>query len=854
MKPFTLRSRRSVGSAHVPAILVPLKTFRRPLPVVALLVAGLLPAAALAGYVPSPHSSESEIPSGAKGANYAKGYLNLAGYVPAAFAGVQANAGATTDLIQQALDDAYEYKKVLLIPSGTYYINNTLYAYTATGTPNGIGLGYTAGMPRAKHIAIVGSTVGTRPVIRLANSASGFDNGTSEATAKPVVEFKNFKLIPKSTDPDWNTEQAGTAYGQMLRNVDIHCNGKAGAIGLYFNQAEDTSIEDVTITATGSFAGIRGLPARSGAAAVNIIVNGGQYGLDTLGQENPSSTVANIQLLDQTVSAVRHDGFGVLTLVGFKIRKSGMGPALVTVAKNNAHKSEINLIEGIIELDAVPSVAAIDNTNARNFYARKVYVKTTTATAGSNKLVKSGSAVTSSAATQEGSTGRYWVRIKEYGFRRNTGPDSTPETKDSQTLINGTLTTGTASNDPFAIKLEPLVNGVVPTPPANLLTKHGWVRKPFFEDSDAKDLVGLNPSGVITSQSVGAEGLTNYVINATALQTYINNSANKKIFLRAGIYQLSNTITLNADTVLFGADRYLTRIETAPNWRPTSNTLGSDGVPMITTVNDAEATTYLGDLSIGVFAGGADVGSGAGAPAHASDRFNALLWKAGRKSMVHISEIYAEDHGQPTYKTNGHSLIYITGNGGGRWYNVGARKAFVSDHLDFRMFRLKGTSQPLSIYGLDLEHGSGPRDYGLVENSSNIRIYGVKNEMHYPANPNDPVIIAYSAGSSVLTFKNSTNVGLFGVSALRNGLTAGKGLIQFFDCAQALATLLTPQEDDYIDYTGPTPPKPAGPIVLEKTSGSVTGSIAFPNIVSMYKEGEINDGDVVHGFDGDYGP
>ncbi|MEQ1694005.1 MAG: hypothetical protein ABMA00_22130, partial [Gemmatimonas sp.] len=378
---------------------------------------------------------------------------------------------------------------------------------------------------------------------------------------------------------------------------------------------------------------------------------------------------------------------------------------------------------------------------------------------------------------------------EEYGYCSPAAVDA--DGKTSWTLIDGTATRAPAPLNNGAV--SSITNDAAP-PPADLLTRHVWTVLPSVDDADAVDAftLGIAPGNV----------------SSVALQSVIDS--HRKIFLRKGIYFLDRTITLRKDTILFGADRNLTRIEVQPSWNPTNETA------MITTVNDATATTYLGELSIGVDA--TDL---------ANDWFVALDWQAGRNSMVHMGQIYREPalttpiNRRPT---NPHSLIKVRNAGGGRWYSTGSRKNFTSQHPAFHILKVEGTTEPLWFYGLNPEHPAGCEAYVQFTNASNIRIYAVKSEFSGEPNWEDQSIL--------LRFYNATNVAQFGHGAIRNAVI-GKGTIEFHNSDRVLATLIAPQIDNGT-ATGDT---------LREYVGATNAGIAYPNVVALYKRGVITTAD-----------
>ncbi|MCF7689750.1 MAG: hypothetical protein K9N01_15775, partial [Cephaloticoccus sp.] len=365
------------------------------------------------------------------------------------------------------------------------------------------------------------------------------------------------------------------------------------------------------------------------------------------------------------------------------------------------------------------------------------------------------------------------------------------------------------------------------SPPLDLTTRHGWIHQPSVDDADAFDAF--------------AAGIAPGNISSEALQQVINT--HRKVFLRKGIYYLDGIIshngstpvygpiTLHQDSVLFGAARHLTRIEVQPGWNPTSETA------MITTDDDATATTYIGSLTLGVDA--TDL---------ANDWFVALDWQAGRNSMVAIGHVYREPaftNPNPRVETNPHSLLRVRNHGGGRWYGAGSRKNFTAEDPDklFRIFKAEGTTEPLWIYGFNLEGAGGPDAYAEFNNVSNVRIYAVKTEsVEYPSN--------YADKNILLKYVNVTNLAQFGHSAIRDAAT-DRGTIEFLGSGtdRVLATLICPQTGTVV---------PNSDTLRENLTGLPADNVGilFPNVVALYKRGEITAADeAAMSHDGvSYGP
>ncbi len=705
---------------------------------------------------------------------FAKGYLVVTHYPGVSNTGDAGAASDTTAALNLALADAYTNNLVAYFPVGTYVVNDTLKAHTATGLPASEP-GYTHATPRNALVIVGANENGQRPLLKLAPDAADFDD---PGQPKPMLEFMNFNDAAHIGIKSSEKESEG--YNQMLRGVNLDCSGHAGAIGLYFNEAQDSSIEDLRINATGAFAGIKALPGR-GCVVANVAIEGGQYGIDTLSTGAAGSVITGIVLRNQTVSAVRYDGFVPLVIAGFEILTpaGSTRAAITTQGSPKANSGCINLLDGTITLGAEPTVAAIDNSAANNFYARNVYVT------GGAKLVRSGG---NTAVAGSGS----WTRIDEYSHCDPSPADS--DGKASWDLIDGIATkTPAPLGNGEVVSVQPNASA----PPSDLATRHSWKSLPAVTDADTFDAFD---AGIVPGATVSAD----------ALQDVIN--AHRKVFLRKGIYHLDGTITLRKDSVLFGAARHLTRIEVAESWKPTAET------PMITTVDDPTATTYIGELSIGV-----------DATYLANDWFNALDWQAGRDSIVHIGRVYREPAATVPlnrWETNPHSLLRIRNSGGGRWYHGGAGKTLTGQHAGYRILKVENTTEPLWFYGLNAEHPRGTETYIEVTNAQNIRLYGLKTEFNGVAE--------WEAKSVLVTFNNVRNVAQFGHGAIRNAVT-GHGTIEFLGSAtdRVLATLIAPQNDQGT-ATGDT---------LRENLGSGNVGITYPNVVSLYKRGNLTPAD-----------
>ena len=206
----------------------------------------------------------------------------------------------------------------------------------------------------------------------------------------------------------------------------------------------------------------------------------------------------------------------------------------------------------------------------------------------------------------------------------------------------------------------------------------------------------------------------------------------------------------------------------------------------------------------------------------------------------------------------------ITHSGGGRWYFAGAIKTRTGGHSNYRILKVYNTRDPLSIYGLNVEHPGGEEDFtgpggtfnGTVaetspttftefSNAENIRIYGVKSEFSAKDGQRDePLLgdklvdatgpISPAGNSRVASFVSCKNIAVFGPGAIRNGVN-GKGVFEFNStCARVLATQITPQLDRFSTPDDDTLREPGRPDNL-----TVFNGITYPNVVALFKRGVI---------------
>ncbi|OPZ10618.1 MAG: Pectate lyase superfamily protein [candidate division BRC1 bacterium ADurb.BinA364] len=182
-----------------------------------------------------------------------------------------------------------------------------------------------------------------------------------------------------------------------------------------------------------------------------------------------------------------------------------------------------------------------------------------------------------------------------------------------------------------------------------------------------------------------------------ALQRAIDDASakNRPLILPRGVYPISKTLELKANTQIVGAQSSTVLVAIAdPNIAPDGDFLDSmNPQPMIRTVDDPNATIKLGFMRIY-----------AGYPSAYS-----LLWQAGAHSTIRNARSMrprAEDGREDN------PLAIFRGNGGGRFYVAGLSSSLID-----------GTTQPLRFY-----HYQVQPDGAEFRHASNIEVYGMKYE------------------------------------------------------------------------------------------------------------------------------
>lgn len=684
-----------------------------------------------------------------------------------------AGDGVTDDTatLQTLLDYAHRNRMIALFPSGTYLVSNTLKLIDDNDNQ----------MSRYYSFLLIGSTQGSKPVIKLKDSSSGFN---SKAAPKPIIYM--FRICGADPDEDPtkcaggpdNEGQGNNYFNDGLRNLKIEVgSNNQGAVGVSFHAHQDSFVEDIEIDMTRS--GYAGFTSMPGMATVtgNLTITGGDYGILGSNIQNggtttinriKNSTLNNIKLIDQSVLALSTGSTFVTTMVGFEIVKDSAPAIEVTSGRG------ISLIDGKITIRNNSSAPAIKFNGNIPSSVTNVAVK------NANTLVSAGSDLVLG--------GTNWYTVG--GFY----------SKDSRGGSFSILDT-TSNSDAYVVGVQQLT-----AEPEGLGKYHTW---PKIESPDVLLAQSQQPGQTRVCNALAPNDNFSILGNLSqndqpGLQALIESNQCDTIFFPKGEYFLGNTLTIKGSTKLIGVSNTYVKFYPSTNmsayteWKPTSP------ADFVTTDNSASAAPWLVDIQLRI-------------PTQPKefDWLTVLHWRAGKMSLVKnvITNVSPSRESQTKPKAE----IKYSGNGGGKWFGAGSKgtPAFSPNYADVnhRKFLVTGTTEPLSLYNFNIEDGSECWSYSEqngcqpnawqaeVRNSSNVAIFGAKFENY-----------------RTLKFEGSSNIFFAGAS--------GSTEVGFYNNTAVLAAVLTGGRSQQH--------------VAVVSDGSFTKELGTDDVLSVYKKGSVD--------------
>ncbi|MBN2536149.1 MAG: hypothetical protein JXB88_24925 [Spirochaetales bacterium] len=252
---------------------------------------------------PVPDGVKQEIPKIPGNQKYAS--FGIVDVTAAPFHADPAGKKDSTKALQSAIDFARDNQMVCFFPSGTYLISDTLICRQ--------------GMYLRSHreavfnfdlmpCFLMGSRLGEgspsykRPQIVLAPNSGGFDDpGKKKYLLDYIIYYVKDKHDINSIDtsPASYSKAYNAVINAAFMNIDIEIGkGNSGAVGIRFNAAEGSVLQDVNIDATYGYIGIDGAAGNGGNWA-HVTVTGGDIGLDMTEYSVPTPVMAGIILIGQ---------------------------------------------------------------------------------------------------------------------------------------------------------------------------------------------------------------------------------------------------------------------------------------------------------------------------------------------------------------------------------------------------------------------------------------------------------------------------------------------------------------------------------------------------------------------------
>jgi hypothetical protein len=577
----------------------------------------------------------------------------------------------STRSIQQAIKDARDARLITYLPSGSYLISDTLDCTQGTIKRDHWSFGPADPIVQDESYyfpcTLVGARNGARTKVILRPRSSGFGD---HSRPKPAIHFWARSHDPRLPAPS-------ISFNQMIMNVDILLGaGNSGAVGIDYQAAQGSTIEDVSIDATGALAGIQKAPG-SGGGIHGLTIVGGRYGLFLRGDPKlrgtqPAPVISNVTLKDQTDFAVLYDGRGPLTVVGGLIEGAGVR---AEAPRNAPWNGAMNFIDTVFRVR--PGIAAITSSHSvflhnAYFYKARVIVHVD----GRPELY----------GQPQG-----WTRVEEYAvgatveYPQSLGLGGL--SRQDLVYVNGRASSGDAIAN---------LDNRSSAPPSDLQSRHAWRALPSWDDSHVAN---------VREKPYGAKG-DGKADDTAAIQRAIDE--NDSVFLPTGEYRVSRPLILHSRTQLFGVSNVLSVVSLIESeyYRDVSQP-----APLIDTVDDPDGTTTLAFVELRV-------------PITHPTAY-ALRWRVGRNSVVRNIDPVAT-FWDPNAPAGFNAMIRIEGSGGGNWYDL-AQWHWWAQGPAYRHLLVTGTREPLAFYMLNPEHASSDAQIEF-DGARHISVYSLKSE------------------------------------------------------------------------------------------------------------------------------
>jgi len=626
-----------------------------------------------------------------------------------------------------------------------------------------------------------------RPYIR---TLDGVDNDRSFAdiASNPSVQLAFTRELytsinsstPRSQDPGNNNDpldftEGSRDWNQGVDGFDFITGNNSGVVAIRHLGAEGSSIKNVTIDATGGFAGLYHLSS-SGGYTHNVVVKGGQFGAFNEFARGGTLLLNGITFTEQINTPLLINHYAPVAIVGGRItHNDGRIFGIVGGTQGNYHVrtqlqssfhnsgGHVSFYDTDIEITGNDNEPILDNTNDndggdQDGQDRSVYFY--------NSCFKGTRTVVENRQGGELllSNNEDWHCVDEYSYSGATQAAGGQAAR----FIDGEFTDNVYFNGAVRSRNEDIVLQPIVGEPEDRQSKH------LYDESlcnvEREGVQFITEHGAVSSHPSNSGGVDNAPAINAAIAAAKKNGSNTVYVPRGDliiepqggnradhrlleVFHVRQTITLEDDVSLCGVARGTSTLSAGEiadpaRWKPAVDS------PILTTTDSATSKSALMRIQLYV-----------PNPDSIADKYvYALDWSAGENSVV-VDAWWRYDFGNPGRRVT----VKINDNGGGKWYGVTQQGGYppnqyngapgangverrkhqsllpyerpvqnppipdtAADYIvspDVRHMVIEGTSNPLTFYSFHCQHIIIPEGGQCdIRNSSNITFHGIKQE------------------------------------------------------------------------------------------------------------------------------
>ncbi len=636
--------------------------------------------------------------------------------------------------IQAAINAANRERRAVYFHPGEYLVHGTLEVrqeaffnkQLIVMGPNGGNQRFTPSLANEGRFGntLVGSYCGDkRPIIRMADGVAPI------APTIPSTPSNDLAVTPtpviavwrRGEDPtDIRDSDSSRDWNQVIRNLHIVVGANAGAVGIRHLGAEGSAAQELTIDATGAFAGLYQVNS-SGGYTYDVEIIGGEYGVFMPSARGGSPLLVGLTLREQNKAPIAMRHFAPVTIVGFDIKASSGQIVHTIIAQGNGSNfmaisdivpdlrrpadpggNHISFVDGSIEITDPDNVEPIISVDDRSVYLSNVWVR------GEETIVAGDGSPGVLDTANPGS----WTRVREYS---NQGANQIEDTVEGLTNLSPNLVSrhmypaalcnvegrgvkhvyynapNTAGDDTQAINMAiaqatPVANLAIANPAPEDYVKRvflpaGQVKQGFYVDPNTGFFEVFEDPRFTMVPDVSTNREDDFFLLENG-EIFLNDGPNdiRDLSTHIGEYEINDTITLEENTRLCGATKY-SSILSASDWvipeAPNVQQTMMSSMPIIQSPSASDATTVLADVKTTLPSPSRNPNANLDNRTVSVNGSNYVLthaytpsvfavnWQTGQNSVVR--DLFMSKSGDSGHRRQ----VQIHGsNAGGRWYGM----------------------------------------------------------------------------------------------------------------------------------------------------------------------------------------